>query len=113
MTKPASSSAPIQRQSWEVAASDALPINLEVRYRTGDGCFFPYAYLVFCRYDRGGTIELHFSSWVLQIEGRNLGDLYAALNKHAVSHVQEGENDVGGSESAPYISRLAVSESED
>lgn len=112
MTKPETVSPPTRRQFWEVAASDSLPINLEVRHRTGDGCFFPYAYLVFCRYDRGGTIELHFSSWVLRVEGRNLAELYTALNKHSVLYVQEGENDDGSPESGPFVSHLAVTESD-
>lgn len=113
MKKPEATPALPRRQSWELAASDSLPINLEVRYRTGDGCFFPYAYLVFCHYDRSGTIELHFSTWVLRVEGRNLGELYASLNKHAVLHVQEGEHDASGLESAPFVSQLTVTEADE
>ncbi len=102
----------IPHRSWEVVSDDAHPINLEVRHRTGDGCFFPYAYLVYCRYDRGGIIEMHFSSWVLRVEGRNLGDLYAALNKHAVSFIQEGEQEESAAESGPFVSQLVVAEAE-
>ena len=112
MTKPAKSTATHQ-PPWEAVAGEPLPINLEVRYQTGDGCFLPYAYLVYCRYDRSGTIELHFSSRVLRVEGRHLGALYAALNKHAVSFVQEGSHGENAPESEPFISELVVTESED
>ena len=93
---------------WDISDGESTPINLEVRFRTGDGCFFPYAYLIYCRYDRGGTIELYFSSWVLRIEGRNLGELYGALNKHTASVVQEGDHKENTSETAPFISQLTV-----
>ena len=112
MTKPVKEP-PTSRRSWEVVVDDPSPINLEVRYRTGDGCFLAYAYLVFCRYDRGGTIELHFSSWVLRVEGRSLGELYAALNRHAVSFVQESEHDENTPESEPFISALTVADSDE
>ena len=56
---------------------------------------------------------MHFSSWVLRIEGRNLGDLYNALNKHAVSGVQEGDHEEHSAETAPFISQLNVSEADD
>lgn len=111
MTKP-TKPAPAARLPWEVADDDVHPINLEVQYRTGDGCFFPYAYLVYCHFDRGGVIELHFSSWVLRIEGRSLGGLYAALGRHSVASVSEGENEESASETEPFISRLVVAESD-
>ena len=112
MTQPAKKP-PAPLPPWDITSGESAPLNLEVRFRTGDGCFFPYAYLVYCRYDRGGTIELHFSSWVLRIEGRNLGDLYNALNKHAVSAVQEGDHEEHSAETAPFISQLNVSEADD
>ena len=112
MTQPAKT-APAPPHLWDLSPGESLPINLEVRFRTGDGCFFPYAYLVYCRYDRGGTIELHFSSWVLRIEGRNLGELYQALNKHAVSAVQERNHEGDAPEAAPFISQLNVAEADD
>ena len=112
MTKPAKST-PSRGQPWEIVTEEPLPINLQVRYRTGDGCFLPYAYLVFCHYDRGGTIELHFSSRIVRIEGRNLDGLYAALGKHSVSFVQEGDHAENTPEAEPLISQVNVVEAED
>lgn len=112
MTQPAKKP-PTSPPPWDISDGESTPINLEVRFRTGDGCFFPYAYLVYCRYDRGGTIELHFSTWVLRIEGRNLGELYGALNKHTASAVQEGDHEESTSETAPFISQLTVAEADD
>lgn len=112
MTQPAKKILP-SPSPWDINASESAPLNLEVRFRTGDGCFFPYAYLVYCRYDRSGTIELHFSSWVLRIEGRNLGELYRALGKHAVSAIQEGDHEDHSAETVPFISQLNVAEADD
>ena len=113
MTQPIKKSVTPYR-AWEASAANQVPVSLEARFRTGDGYFFSYAYLVCCRYDKGDTIELHFSTWVLRIEGRNLGALYDALSKHTVSFVHEGDQDDGSvPEADPFIVQLTVEEADD
>ena len=75
--------------SWEASQGETPPINLEARFSNGNACFFPYAYLGYCHFDKGGVIELSFASRVLRLEGRNLQPLFDALVKHAVGVVRE------------------------
>ncbi len=75
--------------SWEAAQGETPPINLEARFSNGNSCFFPYAYLGYCHFDKSGVIELNFSSRVLRLEGRNLQQLFDSLAKHAVAMVRE------------------------
>ncbi len=94
--------------SWEPSQGETPPINLEARFSNGNACFFPYAYLGYCHFDKGGVIELNFSSRILRLEGRNLQQLFDALVKHAVSMVRE----VTGHEQTPetdlFIEKIEV-----
>ena len=99
--------------AWQPATEDSPPINLEARLRTGDACFFAYAYLSYCRFERSGVIELHFASRVLRLEGRNLQALYAALVKHGVSSVQQAEAGDQAAEHATSIDNIEVADSDD
>lgn len=97
--------------SWEESPERGpRPVNLEARFENGDGCFLPYAYLVFCRYDQGGIIELHFTQRILRIEGRNLRELFDALTRHAVMHVQEAGSEERLPEAEVAINKLTIVE---
>ena len=99
-------------QAWEASAADTPPINLEARFASGDACFFAYAYLSFCRFDRSGTIELHFASRILRLEGRNLYGLFLALGKHAVSSVREIDHHTKTAESDTVIDKIDVTDTD-
>ncbi len=99
--------------AWEAADGETAPINLEACYANGDACFFPYAYLGYCRFDLGGVIELHFSSRVLRLEGRNLHELYAALVKHAVSVVRQADAGEQGDEKCASIEKIEVTDADE
>lgn len=99
--------------AWQPATEDSPPINLEARFRSGDTCFFAYAYLSYCRFELGGTIELHFASRILRLKGRNLQPLYAALVKHGVASVQQAETGEQDPEHATSIDNIEVIDEED
>ena len=105
--------APSPTPAWEPTTEDSPPINLEARLRNGDACFFAYAYLSYCRFERSGVIELHFASRILRLEGRNLQDLYAALVKHAVSLVQQAEAGDLTAERVTSIDNIEVTDTEE
>ena len=87
--------------------------DLDARFSNGNACSFPYAYLGYCYFDKGGVIELNFSSRVLRLEGRNLQQLFDALVKHAVGMVRE----VTGHEQTPEtdlsIEKIEVVDADD
>ena len=101
-------------RAWEATTTGAQrPINLEARFANGNACFLPYSYLIFCHFDQGGVIDLHFTKHILRVEGRHLRDLYEALNRHAVSYIQESESDELLPESELVISSVAILEEDD
>lgn len=99
--------------AWQPAADDSPPINLEARLQSGDACFFAYAYLSYCRFERSGVIELYFASRVLRLEGRNLQSLYAALVKHGVSTVRQAEAGEQTAEHAASIDNIEITDLEE
>lgn len=111
MTQADTKTSPSAR-AWEASTGDTPPINLEARLASGDACFFAYAYLSFCRFDRSGTIELHFASRVLRLEGRNLHGLFLALGKHAVSSVSETDHHTKSAETDTVIEKIDVTDTD-
>lgn len=112
MTNPNPQQPPSQ-PAWEPSPGEAPPINLEACYSTGDGCFFPYAYLGYCHFDSGGVIELHFASRILRVTGRNLRKLYEALVKHAVSVVRESDAAERAAETEASVEKIEVVDADD
>lgn len=99
-------------RAWDVLTGDSPPINLEARFQNGDAYFFAYAYLDYCHFNQGGVIELHFTSRILRLEGRDLSGLYAALAKHAVGVVQQSEASDQRAEHDALIDKIEVTDAE-
>lgn len=69
----------------------AVQLELDFVFRTGDHQAFPYAHLLWLRFDASGTIGLMFAGHRIIIEGRNLGPLYTAILRHDVESVREAD----------------------
>jgi hypothetical protein len=101
---------PSKKRPWEV--SDTAPINLELRFETGNRAFLAYTYLVCCQFDKSGSLRLDYGAYSAVVEGRNLGELFDSLVQHRVVCIQESSDDADVADSQPLISRLEVEKAE-
>ena len=101
---------PSKKRPWEV--SDAAPINLELRFETGDRTFLAYTYLVCCQFDKSGSLRLDYGAYSAHVEGRNLDVLFDSLVQHRVVYIQENSNGEDVANSQPFISQLEVEKAE-
>lgn len=63
---------------------------LDVRKANGACYGMSYAYLTRIDFEPGDMLKLHFADAVLQVGGRQLGELYRRLLEHRVDMIQEG-----------------------
>ena len=101
---------PNKKRPWEV--SDAAPINLELRFETGNRTFLAYTYLVCCQFDKSGSLRLDYGAYSAQVEGRNLDELFDSLVQHRVVYIQENSDAEDAPASHPFISRLEIEKAE-
>ena len=85
---------------------------LEFRLRTGEVVAFGYPWLQRAGYDPSVGVTLHFSGARVEVRGRNLGKLFAAVSRHRVRWI--GEADRPTAQLAPdgeaVVTGLAVSD---
>jgi hypothetical protein len=58
-------------------------------------------------YEKGDTILALYSTAILQIDGRNLGDLASLIKERRVEYVQEQHDDYAPDET-PYIEAITL-----
>lgn len=83
---------------------------LDFRTRGGDATGIAYSYLQTVRHNPSVGLMLSFTTHLVTLHGRNLGELYLALLDQAVQRIEEqGEHDEEP-EGAPVVSRLRIEE---
>ena len=80
---------------------------VEVCFRSGRCRFFDSAGCVEAAYEKGDTVLILYATAVLQIEGRNLGDLASLIKERRVDYVQE-QHDEYAAEEEPHIDAILL-----
>ena len=101
---------PSKKRPWEIG--ETVPINLELRFETGNRTFLAYTYLVCCQFDKSGSLQLDYGAYSVQIEGRNLDELFDSLAQHHVVYIQETSDREDVAESQPLVSRIEIEKAE-
>lgn len=101
----------LERLSFSlVPVGGSRPLMLDLRTRGGDATGIAYSYLQTVRHIPSVGLTLSFTTHLVTLHGRNLGELYLSLLAQAVrSIVEQGEHD-REPEEALVVSRIRVEE---
>lgn len=82
---------------------------LDLQTVEGERWLFPYAMLLWARWDRAGKIVVRFTTHTIAISGRGLQAIHDGLMAHRLEFVQAEFGDLDdGAEGAAFVSEIAV-----
>jgi len=87
---------------------EGIALMLDLVFKNGDREAFPYAYLSRIRWEREGTITLHYPTDTVTIVGRSLGSVYSHLLMHRVLEVRESDTSIYVQPNAATIQAIEV-----
>ena len=80
---------------------------LDFEFKNGDHIAMPYAYLTKMTYNLSEGIKIEWGAFSIQVEGRNLKELYNYLVNHKVKSIKEVIDQDNIPEAALFIDKIA------
>lgn len=85
-----------------------VALMLEIEYRSRDREAFSYAYLSRAKYHKSTGITLTFGEHEVEIKGRCLEGVFAAVSSHTAMRISESPEGMQAKDGEVHVERVAV-----
>lgn len=95
-----------EREGPLLRLTAGVALMLEIEYRSGDREAFSYAYLSRAKYDKSTGISLTFGEHEVQIKGRCLEGVFAAITSHTAMRISESPEEMQARDGEVFVESI-------